>query len=69
MVESELEDMAWKDYIANILCLIARPNYESEIPMYTDLIDWKKAVEDNRTAEEIYNSVIGKLEELEKKEA
>ena len=66
-MEEELEDEAWRHYVANILCMIARPQYESTIPMYTDLMSEKKP-ESNMTSEEIYNQVMGKLDELIAKE-
>lgn len=68
LVEEELELDSWRCYTANILCMIARPNYESEIPLYTDLIEGKKP-ENNMTADEIYDHIMEKLDELEMKGA
>lgn len=64
MLEEELEEEAWKEYTANILCMIARPNYETTIPMYSELIAEEKKPENNLTADEIFNNVMDKLDEL-----
>lgn len=64
MVEDELELDLWRDYTANALCLIARPQYESEIPFYTSLLGQEKP-ENNMTAEEIYDQVMNRLDTLE----
>lgn len=64
MIEDELEHESWKDYTANMLCMIARPQYESEIPLYTDLAE-KTKPENKMTADEIFDQVINKLDTLE----
>lgn len=63
MVEADIEQEAWQDYTANILCMIARPQYESEIPMYTKLAGHEKP-ENEMTSEEIFDNIMNKLDEL-----
>ena len=60
-VEDEVRQDALKEYMADMLCLIARPHYKSNISMFSELY---KEVEtnSNKTADEIFDGVLAKLD-------
>ena len=66
-IEEEAIQRARADYIANMLCMIARPNYETEIPLFSEMFEMMPKVEP-MTAEEIYNHVMDRLDEYSGKE-
>ena len=66
-MEEELHKKAWMEYTADMLCMIAKPNYESEIPLYSELINKGTKPNNNMTADEIYDHVMNRLDELSKK--
>ena len=64
VMEEEVLRKAWMEYTADMLCMIARPNYEKEIPLYSDLINKDTKTTNNMTADEIYDHVMNRLDEL-----
>lgn len=49
-----------------MLCMIARPNYETEIPLFSDIMDSEKP--DNKmTTDEIFDHVMNRLDEYAEK--
>jgi len=45
-----------------MLCLIARPNYESKISLFSELWEKRGKSPENKTADEIYDGVLAKLD-------
>ena len=62
-LEDEIKNDVWKEYTANFLCLVARPNYESKLPLYSELLEIEK-VNNNMTTDEIIDNVVSKLDEI-----
>ena len=62
-VEEEVRQEALKEYMADMLCLIARPHYESKISLFSELWTDKGAVS-TMTADEIFDHVMNRLDEL-----
>ena len=48
------------DYTADILAMIARPNYETNIPLFTELMNPEQ--QKPKTASEIKSDILKKLE-------
>lgn len=57
------------EYMADMLCLIARPNYESKISLFSELWEKRGKSPENKTADEIFDDVMNKLDEYSKKGA
>ena len=51
----------WQEYVADMLCLIARPKYETEISMYSELVHKNVNKTANMTGEEVRQYVLKKL--------
>ena len=62
-LEDEMKTDVWKEYTADMLCLVARPHYESKLPLYSELFE-SRNVNNNMTADEIFDHVVNKLDEM-----
>lgn len=63
-VRDEQVRSGWREYVADLLCLLAQPHYEKEIPFFRDTVQ-KKA--EPMTAEEIKQHVREKLHSFGRK--
>ena len=62
MVREEAVQEAWREYTADLLALIAKPNYSSEIPLFSEMFR-KKEEKPKMTAEDIKQHILKRLRE------
>lgn len=63
-VQERRREASWRDYMAAMAWAMARSQYrEFPFPSWTEICQ-KKAVQDVRTAEQIRDGLIARLEEL-----
>lgn len=61
LLHDEAERSAWRYYVADMACMVARIGYRDPLPRYSEIVNRRSEPTDNRSAAQIIEDLRKKL--------